>query len=210
MLAQENKITILKQDNSQLWQEIHRLKGLRLPLEISFLIVNSSWDDRQALNNFSLVCKGWMGITQEILFARTSLDAIFRPVELELGVIHGLEDVGDSRTRLGCHRPSHTTSYETRYSRTRSMGVGMPALAAFVSKLTNFTTLACGEIYANITNLVLADCGRFPPNVLKWFTDLHPGVIESLSPFDLPDHLPASHPMEFRNFVDRFDRGVTL
>jgi hypothetical protein len=82
------------------------------------------------------------------------------------------------------------------------MGVGIPALAAFVSKFTNLT---CGEIYVKwpdslelnidetlvpppfsikLTNLVLADCGRLPPNVLQWFTDLHPGVIESFFPFD--------------------------
>ncbi|KAJ7825054.1 hypothetical protein B0H14DRAFT_2596833 [Mycena olivaceomarginata] len=36
---------------------------------------------------FSLVGKSWMGITREIIFLGISLGAIFRPVELELGLL---------------------------------------------------------------------------------------------------------------------------
>ncbi|KAJ7215029.1 hypothetical protein GGX14DRAFT_392285 [Mycena pura] len=50
----EDKITVLQQENSDLWQEIHRLKGPRFPLEIFFSIVNSARDDKKALKTFSL------------------------------------------------------------------------------------------------------------------------------------------------------------
>jgi hypothetical protein len=53
-----------------------QLKGPRFPLEIFFLIVNSARYDDEALKTFSLVCKSWMPITREILFARISLIAV--------------------------------------------------------------------------------------------------------------------------------------
>ncbi|KAJ7892440.1 hypothetical protein B0H13DRAFT_2665688, partial [Mycena leptocephala] len=73
MVVQEEKIAELQQDNSNLWQEIHRLKGPRFPLEIFFSIVNSARDDKKALKTFSLVCRSWLPITRKILFARISL-----------------------------------------------------------------------------------------------------------------------------------------
>jgi hypothetical protein len=108
-----------------------------LPLEISFLIVNSAWDDRQALNNFSLVCKGWMGITWEILFARISLGAIFRPVELELGVLQIL------------HSPHCTFVPYVQMIDIRG-NVGGPTLwlACFLSHMPRFTALKMLEIRA--------------------------------------------------------------
>ncbi|KAJ7306192.1 hypothetical protein DFH08DRAFT_1088978 [Mycena albidolilacea] len=79
--VQENKIAVLEQENSELWQEnselwqeIHRLKGPRLPLEIFSLIINSARDDKKTLKAFSLVCRSWMCITREIVFARIPLD----------------------------------------------------------------------------------------------------------------------------------------
>ncbi|KAJ7817300.1 hypothetical protein B0H14DRAFT_3474771 [Mycena olivaceomarginata] len=76
MGLQERKIAVLEQENLELWQEIHRLKGPRLPLEIFFLIVGSARDDKKALKTFSLVSKSWMHITREILFARISLRGV--------------------------------------------------------------------------------------------------------------------------------------
>ncbi|KAJ7497751.1 hypothetical protein FB451DRAFT_242633 [Mycena latifolia] len=100
MAAQEKKIAALEHENSDLWQEIHRvsrnglstfpvftaypqLKGPRLPLEICFLIVNSARDDKKALKTFSLVCKSWMLITRKILFARISHSAMFWLVKVD-------------------------------------------------------------------------------------------------------------------------------
>ncbi|KAF8217523.1 hypothetical protein K438DRAFT_2036962 [Mycena galopus ATCC 62051] len=100
MAAQDKKITILQQESSELWQEIHRvrrtcsgtfrhvndisqLKGPRFPLEIPLLIVNAVRDDKKALKTFSLVCKSWMRIARQVLFARLDLSAMFWFVKIE-------------------------------------------------------------------------------------------------------------------------------
>jgi hypothetical protein len=105
-------------------------------------------------------------------------------------------------------------------------GIGMLALASFISHFTNLTTLTCGELYgpwpdswpdlldtnevltpppSSITKLVFMHLpGRPAHTVLKWFTDLHAGDIESL----VADDLHTEHPVEFRHFIDRF--GMSL
>jgi hypothetical protein len=106
-------------------------------------------------------------------------------------------------------------------------GVGMSALASFISHFTNLMTLTCGELYgswdddswpdlfdtyevlppppSSITKLVFTHMpGRPAHTVLKWFTDLHAGDIESLVALDLQ----TKHPVEFRHFIDRF--GMSL
>ncbi|KAJ7705833.1 hypothetical protein B0H14DRAFT_3172927 [Mycena olivaceomarginata] len=72
--VQENKIAALEQENSKLWQEIHRLKGPQFPPEIFSLIVESAREDKKALETFLLVCFRWMCITRKVLFARIPLD----------------------------------------------------------------------------------------------------------------------------------------
>ncbi|KAJ7068735.1 hypothetical protein C8F01DRAFT_1079103 [Mycena amicta] len=106
-------------------------------------------------------------------------------------------------------------------------GVTMPAMAAFVSKFTELTTLECGEMLgawsedaliclmdsdqplvappSSITKLVFSESGHLPSVVLKWFTDLHAGVIQSLSPSDLP----KTHPEEFNKFLEHFSQGIS-
>ncbi|KAJ7817304.1 hypothetical protein B0H14DRAFT_1388985 [Mycena olivaceomarginata] len=73
MTAQEKRIVVLEQENSELWQEVHRLKGPRLPLELFFLIVAEAREDKKALKTFSLVSKGWMHVAREILFVQIPL-----------------------------------------------------------------------------------------------------------------------------------------
>ncbi|KAF8144589.1 hypothetical protein K438DRAFT_578412 [Mycena galopus ATCC 62051] len=81
MIAQDEKITVLQQQNSELWKEIIRLRGQltgqpRLPPELLLMIVESTHEDKKALKTFSLVCKSWMGVSREILFATIKYRAI--------------------------------------------------------------------------------------------------------------------------------------
>ncbi|KAK7046987.1 hypothetical protein R3P38DRAFT_2506934 [Favolaschia claudopus] len=63
------RTTKLEKENSDLWQRVSRLTGPRLPPEICWSIIEWVADDRSALKNFSLVCKGWMYITRKTLFS---------------------------------------------------------------------------------------------------------------------------------------------
>jgi hypothetical protein len=96
------------------------------------------------------------------------------------------------------------------------------AIAAFVSSFTDLKTLRCGELHESstywlgtddplippppsLTKLVLGDSGHLSSAILKWCTDLHSGVIKSLSPHDLP----TEHPVIFRNFIHRFEASLS-
>ncbi|KAJ7497753.1 hypothetical protein FB451DRAFT_1212635 [Mycena latifolia] len=276
MVAQEERIAALEQENSGLWQEIHRLKGPRLPLEICFLIVNSARDDRKALKTFSLVCKSWMPITRKILFTRISLSAMFWLVKVpilnnphctvfphvQVIAIDGSTNDGSGAPALSSHAwmddfllhmPKFTalTSLDLsslkpwafdaidramppamkrgirRLEMYRPKRLRMSAIVAFVSNFTGLTTLTCGEMYggwegnalpyllgtnealapppSSITKLVIFEPGHLPSTILKWFTDLHPGVIESL----YPHNLPISHSVKFRAFINRFGASLS-
>ncbi|KAJ7143923.1 hypothetical protein C8R44DRAFT_864936 [Mycena epipterygia] len=74
--TQAEEILALKRDNSELWQEIHRLKGPRFPFEI-FSTIILSIGEKQALKTFSLVSRGWMSVTRGVLFKRIRHSAIF-------------------------------------------------------------------------------------------------------------------------------------
>ncbi|KAJ7670743.1 hypothetical protein DFH06DRAFT_141290 [Mycena polygramma] len=87
LVAQDEKITVLERENSELWKEVHRLKEPRFPLEIFAVIVESARNDKKALTTFSLVCKSWMPITRNILFSRISSSAMFWLVKIKLGPI---------------------------------------------------------------------------------------------------------------------------
>ncbi|KAJ7441659.1 hypothetical protein B0H11DRAFT_2204733 [Mycena galericulata] len=80
--AQEEEIRVLRIDNSELWQEIHRLKGPRFPFEIFSLIILST-EEKQTLETFSLVSRGWMSVTRAVLFKRISYDAMFWLVKID-------------------------------------------------------------------------------------------------------------------------------
>ncbi|KAK7046988.1 hypothetical protein R3P38DRAFT_2877530 [Favolaschia claudopus] len=67
------RTTKLEKENSDLWQRVSRLTGPRLPPEICWFIIEGVADDRSALKNFSLVCKGWMHITRKTLFASLTI-----------------------------------------------------------------------------------------------------------------------------------------
>ncbi|KAJ6470976.1 hypothetical protein C8R45DRAFT_937131 [Mycena sanguinolenta] len=73
---QEEDILALKRDNSELWEEIHRLKGPRFPFEI-FSSIILSMEEREVLKTFSLVSRGWMSVTRLILFEHISYSAMF-------------------------------------------------------------------------------------------------------------------------------------
>ncbi|KAJ7822528.1 hypothetical protein B0H14DRAFT_2828337, partial [Mycena olivaceomarginata] len=290
--ALEQEKSKLWQENSELWQEIHRLKGPRLPLEIFSLIVNSARDDKKALETFSLVCRSWMCITREIVFARIPLDVkqskVMRwddkPELLPLldnprctlfphvralgicmedgtyGEYDNSEDDDDGKkpTVTAAAWLDHFLLHIGKFTALSSLklyinytvssgyldaiagampptskeaireleidqplGVGMSALAFFISHFTNLTTLTCGDLYdvseydddgtdlldtnEVITKLVFTHSPGQPAHtVLKWFTDLHTGDIESLVAYDLQ----TKHPVEFRHFIDRF--GMSL
>jgi hypothetical protein len=98
----------------------------------------------------------------------------------------------------------------------------MFALTSFISNFTNLTALKCGERYggwqddalarllptnealtlplSSIKKLLFRKSGHLPSNILKWFTDLHPGGIE------LFRHRNLSHayPVEYGDFIRRF------
>ncbi|KAF7344950.1 hypothetical protein MVEN_01657600 [Mycena venus] len=254
LVAQDEKITVLQRENSELWQEVHRLKGPRLPLEIFLLIVKSARDDKKALKNFSLVCKSWMQVARNILFARISLNAMFWYVKIKPGPIlnsphctvfphvrtidiNGSMDDGSDhfafRTATWMddvlvHMPKFTALTSLGLLQPGIMGLrchrpGHTAIAVFISKFAGLTTLECGEIDraweddlvtnfltndseplapppSSITNLVMCESGHLPSSILKWFTDLHFGVIESFVPSDLS----TSNPANFKSFMDRF------
>ncbi|KAJ6463141.1 hypothetical protein C8R47DRAFT_84028 [Mycena vitilis] len=281
LVAQDEKITVLQRENSELWQEIHRLKGPRFPLEIFLSIVDFARDDRETLKTFSLVCKSWMPITRDVLFAKISLHAAFWCVKIQPGPIlnsphctvfpyirtisiNGSLDDGSSDPNAFrnpwwmeaflVHMPKLTalTSLElislipwdldcieramvpSKKRQIRALDIHSPEfftisqIAVFISKFPELTTLVCGEMYeywkadalrdllganeplvappSSIRKLVLdaTDLSHLPSTILKWFTDLHLGVIESF----VAGNLPASHPAECRAFVGRF--GVHL
>ncbi|KAJ7143928.1 hypothetical protein C8R44DRAFT_759155 [Mycena epipterygia] len=74
--TQEEEILALKRDNSELWQEIHRLKGPRFPFEI-FSSIILSIGEKKALKTFSLVSRGWMSVTRGVLFKRITHSAMW-------------------------------------------------------------------------------------------------------------------------------------
>lgn len=103
----------------------------------------------------------------------------------------------------------------------------MATIAAVISNFAHLTTLEIGEMQggwradalarllptnevlppppSRITKLVFWEAGHLPSNVLKWFTDLHPGRIESLT----PHILSAEHPAEFGDFLNRFGASLS-
>ncbi|KAK7059866.1 hypothetical protein R3P38DRAFT_2838286 [Favolaschia claudopus] len=83
MLAQQRKTEVLERENSDLWNELRRLKGLRLPAEICYAIVESAVADKPTLKTFSLVCKNWMQLTRKTLFSRIRFSAMFWYVKIK-------------------------------------------------------------------------------------------------------------------------------
>ncbi|KAJ7635186.1 hypothetical protein FB45DRAFT_910994 [Roridomyces roridus] len=73
LVAQDDEIGVLQRLNGELWQEIRRLKGPQLPLEIFLLIVDAASEDKTALKTFSLVSPGWLSVARRHLFGKISL-----------------------------------------------------------------------------------------------------------------------------------------
>ncbi|KAJ7812073.1 hypothetical protein B0H14DRAFT_2858045 [Mycena olivaceomarginata] len=67
--VQEQQILVLERDNTELWQEIHRLKGPRFPFEIFSAIILST-GEKPFLKTCSLVSRDWMSVTRGPLFKR--------------------------------------------------------------------------------------------------------------------------------------------
>ncbi|KAJ7807801.1 hypothetical protein B0H14DRAFT_3152284 [Mycena olivaceomarginata] len=184
MGVQEKKIAVLEQENSELWQEIHRLKGPRLPLEIFLLIVGSARDDKKALKTFSLVSKSWMHIAREVLFAKISLRGV-KPLPF-------------------LNNP-HCTIFPVIWAmppamrgRIKQLGIYNPDTPMFA--LTEFHIQLHEPYSTQMRGDVWGESGHLPSNILKWFTDRHPGGIKLFRPNDLQ----RTHPVEFRNFIRRF------
>jgi hypothetical protein len=111
--------------------------------------------------------------------------------------------------------------------RIKQLGIYNPdtpmfALTGFISNFMNLTALKCGEMHggrqddalarllptnevlapppSSIKKLLFRESGHLPSNILKWFTDRHPGGIKLFRPNDLQ----RTHPVEFSNFIRRF------
>ncbi|KAJ7689777.1 hypothetical protein B0H17DRAFT_1331596 [Mycena rosella] len=261
---QEEDILALKRDNSELWEEIHRLKGPRFPFEI-FSSIILSMGEKKALKTFSLVSRGWMSVARKVLFKQISYSAMFwlersKPIPIlnnehctvfpyvQTIQIHGSTDDGSEYTPI--RRPDWMDDFLRfipKFVALRSLELysldewdlqeiqrSMPPSiknnikevsidaplsesAAFVSMfsaLETFTFWNENSWYgisestqglvsppSSIRDLLL----RTPdPNVLKWFVDLHSGIIDSIDPHDLP----FENPVEFGRFLTRF--GSTL
>ncbi|KAF7348176.1 hypothetical protein MSAN_01770500 [Mycena sanguinolenta] len=99
-------------------------------------------------------------------------------------------------------------------SRLKGSGT-LSALATVISNFPNLTTLACRKLNGWNEDASSTNQLAVPPSsitklaidadlLLRWFTDLHLGVIESFS----PEHLPISHPAVI-DFVDRFGASLS-
>ncbi|KAJ6508223.1 hypothetical protein C8R45DRAFT_966623 [Mycena sanguinolenta] len=101
-------------------------------------------------------------------------------------------------------------------SRLKGSGT-LSALAALISNFPNLTTLTCRKLngWTQDASSLPTDELVPPPSsttklavdadlILKWFTDLHFGVIESFS----PEHLPISH-TTVMDFIDRFGASLS-
>ncbi|KAJ7143925.1 hypothetical protein C8R44DRAFT_864938 [Mycena epipterygia] len=273
--AQEEEILVLKRDNSELWQEIHRLKGSRFPFEIFSMIILSIADNRNALKTFSLVSRGWMSVTRGVLFKQITHSAMFwlvkikpmpilnnehctvfphvQTIEIDCSINNGREntqmrrlDWKDDFLRLipkfvalrslelygldawdlqGIQRsmPQSIRNNIKEVSIQWPQHCNMSEFAAFISMFTALETLSTesrdsedtedsestqGLVFPPSTIRELSFWSSpsddlVPPTVLKWFVDLHSGIIDAID----PDHLPLK-PVEFGRFLTRF--GSTL
>ncbi|KAJ7724713.1 hypothetical protein DFH07DRAFT_854584 [Mycena maculata] len=262
--AQEEKILVLERDNSELWQEIHRLKGPRFPFEIFSAIILST-GDKKTLTTFSLVSRGWMSVTRRVLFKRIYHDAMFPgriplvsildndhctvfpyvqtikvdgstnqftdpewmndflPFIPKFVALHSLEVYRLSRQdiqKVQCSMPQSMKNNIKEVVINSGAAFHMPEFAAFVSMFTALETLT------SVNSNSEEEFPEFPPSlvsppssirellfrssypndhfVLKWFVDLHSGIIDSID----PRLLPFKRPVEFRRFLTRF--GSTL
>ncbi|KAJ7103876.1 hypothetical protein C8R44DRAFT_808290, partial [Mycena epipterygia] len=260
--TQEEEILVLKRDNSELWQEIHRLKGPRFPFEIFSSIILST-GEKKALKTFSLVSRGWMSVTRGVLFKRITHSALFwlvkikpmpilnnehctvfpyvQTIEINGSVNDGsgeprmcLPDWMDDFLRLipkfialrslelycldawglqGIQRsmPQSIRKNIKEVSIQWPKYYDMSDFAAFVSMFTaleTFSESTQGLVSppSSIRELLFlgADADLIAPTVLKWFVDLHSGILDSID----PGHLPFEKSVEFGRFLTRF--GSTL
>ncbi|KAJ7143930.1 hypothetical protein C8R44DRAFT_759157 [Mycena epipterygia] len=216
--TQEQEILALKRDNSELWQEIHRLKGPRFPFEIFSLIILSIGEtqganfapcEKKALTTFSLVSRGWMSVTRGVLFKRITHSAILYAWDLQ-GIQRSMpQSIRNNIKEVSIEWPEECD---------------MSEFAAFVLMFTALETLSTGSQYSQYAgdsestkDLVsppssvreLSFWGStsddlVAPTVLKWFVDLHSGVIDTID----PGRLQFKKPVEFGRFLARF--GPTL
>ncbi|KAJ7726314.1 hypothetical protein DFH07DRAFT_782754 [Mycena maculata] len=264
--ALEEEILVLKRDNSELWQEIHRLKGPRFPFEIFSLIILST-GDKKALTMFSLVSHGWMSVTRRILFKLIDYSAMFLgriplvpllnnehctifPYVQTIAIIGGTDDGSDptdpewmddflrvipkfvALRSLEVYELGAWGFQKIQLSMPQSIknnikevtidmaGFHMSEFAASVSMFTSLETFTSLNGYSEDETSELPR-GLVPPPssirellfrssepndlvVLKWFADLHSGIIESIDPYNLP----FQRPVEFRRLLTRF--GSTL
>ncbi|KAJ6521448.1 hypothetical protein DFH09DRAFT_1097744 [Mycena vulgaris] len=266
--TQEEEILVLKRDNSELWQEIHRLKGPRFPFEIFSLIILSI-GDKKALATFSLVSRGWMSVARGVLFKQISHFGMFWLAKIELMPIlnnehctvfpyvqtiqiYGSMDDGDENSpmrqpdwmddflrlipkfvalrslELYCldvwdFRGIQRSMPRSIKNNIKEVSIDRPQyhmseFVAFVSTFTALETLSFGSGHprsagsestqglvsppSSIRELLFGSSDH--PTVLKWFIDLHSGIIDSIDPHDLP----FENPVEFGRFLTRF--GSTL
>lgn len=124
-----------------------------------------------------------------------------------------LQDVGRSIPQSIKNNIKQVSMYLPQYR--------MSQFAAFLSKFTALETLLSlggNSQWGQLTQGVapppasireLSCWGLLPQDllatsILKWFVDLHSGIIDSMN----PSNVPSDHPVEFQRFLTRF--GATL
>ncbi|KAJ6462410.1 hypothetical protein DFH09DRAFT_1228124, partial [Mycena vulgaris] len=200
-LKTQEEILVLKRDNSELWQEIHRLKGPRFPFEI-FSSIICSMGEKKALATCSFVSRGWMSVTRGILFKRISPFRMFWLSKIELMPIlnnehctvfpYWIQRSMPQSIKNNIKKPSKPCHLGAKIHWT---GVSESPQGLFSPPPSNIKELSFRISGPN--DLVL-------PTVLKWFVDLHSGIIDSIDPHDLP----LKKSVEFGRFLTRF--GLTL
>ncbi|KAJ7886380.1 hypothetical protein B0H14DRAFT_2697403 [Mycena olivaceomarginata] len=189
--ALEEEITILRRENSDLWQEIHRLKGPRFPLEIFFSIVNSARNDEKALKTFSLVCKSWMPIARKVLFAEISLSAPF--------LVFGVSPVAILNNPHCTIFPHvHTITIHGSANAVFFRPAGLDDILLHMPKFTSLTTL-------NLHNL-----GQWDFDAIAWV--IPPVVKRRIRKLDI--WCPGGHTMSSMSsiapFISNFTELTTL
>ncbi|KAJ7740870.1 hypothetical protein B0H14DRAFT_2989758 [Mycena olivaceomarginata] len=189
--ALEEDITVLRQENSDLWQEIHRLKGPRFPLEIFFLIVNAARDDEKALKTFSLVCKSWMPITRKVLFAEISLYASF--------LVFGVSPV-----------VIFNNPHCTIFPHVLTITIHGSGNAAFFHPAGLDDILLHMHKFTSLTTLHLHNLGQWDFDAITWV--IPPVVKQSIRRLDI--YCPGGHTMSSMSsiapFISNFTELTTL
>ncbi|KAK0432409.1 uncharacterized protein EV420DRAFT_688299 [Desarmillaria tabescens] len=77
----------LRAENSDLWNEINKIKGPRFPSELCDRIIDFLHHDHKALKSCSLVCRAWIPATRFHLFECFSYEVLWRSYRNKVTVL---------------------------------------------------------------------------------------------------------------------------